>query len=262
MIELRPADAERVRHLFDVPHLALVIEAVVAGNSPATIWADDARRPRTAVLWDGAHSLHLTGAPDHTGACRELFRTKIVRGALVKVYATRAAAEAVFSLAGDSLRLRERVLFRADRPVTAVPPPDGFHLTPINEGFAGLARLANFASLTDEIESCWNSLTAFRRTGFGFCAHTTSAIASWCTAEYVSPGQCGIGIETVPEFQRRGIATATASAFLGRCAAAGVTPHWDSWSANLPSVAIATGLGLTKIETYSVYVYQGTPLSK
>lgn len=50
-----------------------------------------------------------------------------------------------------------------------------------------------------------------------------------------------------------GFATLTASAFAGHCAERGVIPHWDAWSDNLPSVAVAEKLGFRKIETYSVF---------
>ena len=75
-----------------------------------------------------------------------------------------------------------------------------------------------------------------------------------CTAEYVSGGRCGIGIETVPAYQGRGIATLTASAFAGYCATWSITPHWDAWSSNLPSVVVAEKVGFRKVETYSVLV--------
>lgn len=94
----------------------------------------------------------------------------------------------------------------------------------------------------------------FRRAGFGFCAHDAGTIMCWCTAEYVSEGRCGIGIETVPAYQGRGFAALTASAFVEHCAGLGVVSHWDSWSGNLASVAVAEKLGFRKIETYHVFV--------
>lgn len=65
MISLPHGDVTRIRHLFAAEHLALVIDAVIAGNSPARVWADDPAAPQTAMVWDGAHSLYLAGAVDH-----------------------------------------------------------------------------------------------------------------------------------------------------------------------------------------------------
>lgn len=255
MIVLPHRDLHRVRHLFSAEHLALVIDAVIAGNSPASLWADDLATPRTVLAWDGAHCVYLVGEPGNGDACRELFEREIAptgRG-MFKLYATEAAASAVF--AGHALSWRERVLYRGDRLAVAGWPrgvPAGFRISAINDQFPD--DLGNFAEVAAEIGSCWNSMADFRRAGFGFCAHDSSTIVCWCTAEYVSDGQCGIGIETVAAHRGRGFATQTASAFVEHCAERGVVPHWDAWSSNLESVAVAKKLGFRKIETYSVLV--------
>jgi hypothetical protein len=148
-----------------------------------------------------------------------------------RLYATETAANAVF--AEHSLRWRERVLYRGDRLAVAGWPrrvPAGFRISAINERFPELRMLSNFAEVTAEIGSCWNSMADFRRAGFGFCAHDAGTIVCWCTAEYVSDGQCGIGIETVAAYRGRGFATLTASAFVEHCAGRGVVPHWDAWA--------------------------------
>jgi GNAT superfamily N-acetyltransferase len=115
-------------------------------------------------------------------------------------------------------------------------------------------RLANADDVIAEIESCWASLADFRRSGFGLIAHDARAIVCWCTAEFVSDGKCGIGIETIPAYRGRGFATLTASAFLEHCAERAMTPHWDAWMHNVPSVAVAEMIGLDKVETYAIYV--------
>ncbi len=76
----------------------------------------------------------------------------------------------------------------------------------------------------------------------------------WCTAEFVSDGKCGIGIETIPAYRGRGFATVTASAFLEHCAERAMTPLWDAWVRNVPSAAVAEKVGLEKVETYAIYV--------
>jgi len=38
------------------------------------------------------------------------------------------------------------------------------------------------------------------------------------------------------------------------CAERAITPHWDAWTNNLPSVAVAEKAGFQQIETYAVYV--------
>lgn len=257
MDELPARELHRVRHLFDGEHLALVIDAMVAGNSPATAWVDDGPRPRAVAVWDGAHSLYIAGAPDRAGVFSAAISGHVgpARPGLVKVYASTAAASA--ALAGPVRDHRERVFYRGGElliPGWRSRVPAGLRISSIEDEFRQPGALGNFADVTAEIESCWPSLDDFRRAGFGFCAHDGENIVCWCTAEYVSDGRCGIGIETIPAYRGRGVATLTASAFVEHCAARGITPHWDSWSGNGPSVAVAEKVGFHKVETYSVFV--------
>src|SRR5262249_18802003 len=153
-------------------------------------------------------------------------------------------AVATTVLPGRRLDRRPRRFYRAPdlsggpAPSTAETTPD-LRISEINQCFGRLVGLANIADVVAEIEYMWPSLDAFHDGGFGFVAHDASTTAAWCTAEYVSPGRCGIGIETVAAFRRRGIATATARAFLAHCTTLGLTAHWDAWASNQPSIAVA-----------------------
>lgn len=253
---LSRVDADRVRHLFDSEHLSLVIDAVAAGNSPARVWVDALAAPRAALIWDGCHSVYLVGSIERAD-WRNLFDREVApagRGVL-KAYVTDGAAKTVFS--GYPLQRRERVLFRGGRrpiPDWRTRVPTGFQISVIDDRLAGSDTLANAVEVITEIESCWESLSDFRRNGFGLVAHDARAIVCWCTAEFVSDGKCGIGIETIPAYRGRGFATVTASAFLEHCAERAMTPHWDAWVHNAPSVAVAERIGLDKVETYAIYV--------
>lgn len=247
-----------LRELFGgAEHLALIVEAMIAGNSPAKAWVDDAANPRAALLWDGAHNVYIAGSAQATAPFRDVVGSRIApaQPGLVKVYGADAAARSVF--AGHALAPRERVLYRHDlapAPGWHNRLPAGLRVSAIREELDQLSGLRNFADVAAEIESCWQSMADFVRAGFGFCACDGASIVGWCTAEYVSDGRCGIGIETVAAYQGQGIATLTASAFTGYCATRSITPHWDAWSSNLPSVAVAEKVGFRKVETYSVLV--------
>jgi hypothetical protein len=47
---------------------------------------------------------------------------------------------------------------------------------------------------------------------------------------------------------------APTQAFATHCAANQITPHWDAWADNSPSVAVAEKTGFRKIESYSILV--------
>jgi hypothetical protein len=211
VISLPNIDAHRIRRLFGAEHLTFVIEAIIAGHSPARIWVDDLAAPEITLIWDGAHCVYLAGPQGGSGWWEETFMREIAPAApsLLKVYAGEALSRPV-RLPGFTCQRRERVLYRLDRPARRVDAgrldspalPAGFTITEIGAGFDELGALENFAEVEAEIGSCWNSIADFRKTGFGFCVHDGESIACWCTAEYVSAGQCGIGIETVPGSRR------------------------------------------------------------
>src|SRR5206468_70869 len=106
--------------------------------------------------------------------------------------------------------------------------PVGFRVQPIDASLLGAERIKNREAVAGEICSCWNRMEDFLERGFGHAVLQGSEIVCWCTAECVSRGQCGIGIETLPEYQGRGLATLAASAFVEQALAQQLTPHWDA----------------------------------
>lgn len=146
-----------MRHLFAGEHLEFVLNAMIAGNTPARMWTDDPAAPGTALIWDGVHSVYLAGTIDRPELWRRLFDREIASAApgLLKLYVPEAAIGTVF--AGHPLRRRERVLYRAGRPAFTDRPrrmPAEFSVSPIHERFAELRPLANFSAVVEEIESC------------------------------------------------------------------------------------------------------------
>jgi len=131
--------------------------------------------------------------------------------------------------------------------------PTGFHVQQIDKNLLS-SNLKNIQDVISEIESCWNTLKHFLDKGFGFCLLNNNEVACWCTAEYVSDGRCGIGIETVEQFMNRGFATLTTNAFLEYCVSNQIAAHWDSWKANLPSIKVAEKVGFKKELDYSVFL--------
>jgi GNAT acetyltransferase-like protein len=224
--ELARADYPRVRPLFTSLPLSLAIDAVIAGNTPARLWADDAARPTTALMWDTGRCYYLAGDPTHphfNSAVRRWVADQIVRGPLyAKVLYGSADWETAIPpiFTGVSIARAERVVCALEHrkvPDRAAQPPDGFRMAPLDEPLLRTSQLANLPLVTEEISSCWSSLAAFLANGFGFClirAHESGdaeEIVCWCTAEFVSGTKLGIGIETLPAYRGYGFATLTAT---------------------------------------------------
>ena len=98
------------------------------------------------------------------------------------------------------------------------------------------------------------SAETFLDQGFGFTMLDGTSVVCWCTAEYVSEGKCGIGIETIEAYQGRGIATVVAGEFVRHALASGVNPHWDCWASNTPSVRVAEKVGFADMHDYKIAI--------
>ena len=146
--------------------------------------------------------------------------------------------------------IRDRHLTKPDWRASI---PSGFSVRQIDFELLATDRLRGIEILRNEIQTGWYSVEDFLHTGFGYCLLRENEIVTWCTAEYVSAGKCGVGIETAVEHMRRGFATITASAFVEHALEQGLTPHWDSWKMNLPSVAVAHKVGFRLISEYAVF---------
>lgn len=252
-----------VRPLFDQPHLSFVIEAVIAGNSNGDIWVDDPSHPQTVVLWDKGPRYYLAGRADNQRFNEELNRivNEIPLGPYLIACCTSTAWDSKLSgiFAGRLFKKRQRCLYRLNRlqiPNWRDQILPGFSVARIDKELLKDEKLVNLDDLAGEIRSMWPSVDGFLENAFGFCMlHNQNEIACWCTAEYVSGSQLGIGIETVNRYERQSLATLTASAFAEHCLSNRLEAHWDSWADNIPSVRVAEKVGFGKVLDY--YVYQG-----
>jgi RimJ/RimL family protein N-acetyltransferase len=229
---------------------------------------DDADHPAAALMWDqggyyfllgDAHDMRFNSALGRLIA-EEVAPQAVARGfgAFKVDYSSDSWAERVPGIFGTaSLVERERVCLALDRPRLtdwAARIPDGYQLRRVDSALLAGLDPASRAALTGEIACCWRSIEDFLGQGFGFCVVRGEELVAWSTAEYVSGRDTGIGIETKEEYRGRGFATATAAAFIDHCLAHGLTPYWDSWRGNAPSVAVAGKVGFRELLRYTVHL--------
>jgi hypothetical protein len=267
MFCLEPSDLPRLCRLANQPHLTLALDAIAAGNTPAIAWVDNANQPRAAYLWDKAHCHFFVGDPvssTFVQAVRELVRLGVAPKAVaqgktfLKIFTSSIAWDLQIASIFEAVELvrRERVFLVLEgllRPNWRAAIPAGFVVRQIDAELLACDGLRGIDVLREEIATGWHSQQDFLRAGFGFCLLGDDAIVTWCTAEYSSAGKCGVGVETAVEHMRRGYATLTASAFVEHAAGLGITPYWDSWKANLPSVAVARKVGFRLLTEYNVF---------
>jgi RimJ/RimL family protein N-acetyltransferase len=136
----------------------------------------------------------------------------------------------------------------------APPARAGVQFAVIDAAFLRREYLHNLPAVRTEIAAMWPSPERFCQQGFGIAALLEETIIGWCTAEYVSESQCGIGIATIAAFENKGIATATAARFVAGCLQRGLRPHWECDEKNIGSVRVAEKVGFEKIQTAAFWV--------
>jgi len=259
---LDPAGYHLLRTLATSNHLALVIDAMIAHPIPAVAWVDDPAAPRAALVWDQAYNYYCLGSQ----ACLENVLKDTVlpqaraagRDIGIFHYAPGEWESALpVLLPGIPMKTLARSFyaFEASTVINA-PLPPGYRLQPIDAALLADERIGHREDILAELRLMWARPEDFLEVGFGYCILHESSIACWCTAEYLSEGKCGIGIETQQEHRRKGLATAAATAVVRESLSRGLTPHWDCWATNLPSARVAEKVGFTLQEAYAVYLGQ------
>ena len=231
---------------------------MLADNTKGTACADDLSSPGLAVIHSGA-CVFVSGDPNRLET-RETLGSLLAAEAgdqgFLKVLCTPDDGrwDGVEIVPNRFERNVERRIYprieAGDRVVNDALPGE-IELRRIDKALL-LSDRAHVESMRDEIIGGWGTEEAFLQRGFGFVVVSESAVLCWCTGEYLSPGRIGIGIETVEDCQGKGYATMAAREFVRHAARLGLSPHWDCWRSNTPSVRVAEKVGFTDAEDYRV----------
>jgi GNAT superfamily N-acetyltransferase len=263
---------ERLRSLasaFPGPHLRLVLASILAGNTAGQLWqATQAPEAPALLLWDQGNNVFYFAGDASAAAQQELaqliasqlgLRARAERSLYFKARALTPGFEACLGALFGAVALREMPgLFYGvatpQPPAAATPAIPGIEFAPIDQALLADARRDPAARVRAEIRAMWGAEARFFERGFGYAALAGGEIICWCTAEYVSADRCGIGIETVAEYQRRGVATATAARFLRMALERGIQPFWECRADNRGSQRVAEKLGLELLASERYWV--------
>jgi len=268
--ELLPSQYSVVRPLVQELSFRPAIDAVIAGTCPGRVFVDQLPEPRTCFIWEGPGPLYVAGCP-HNDAFNEAL-AEFVAAHYIPQKPSCYPGYFVYSPADweESLPmiLRERPPMKSSRTCFVMPParapgnlvergtpPEGFALRWVDAALIG-SKLKNIDDLKSELNHMWRSTDEFLRLADGAYTTRDDELTSWCLMEYVSEGKCGIGVETVEEYQRKGLATAAACALIGRATSEGYTVHWDAWQDNIASQVVARKVGFPVEFDYPVFFFR------
>ena len=253
---------------FPGAHPQAIFASLLAHYTAGRLWVRTQNTETVAWLWDQGNSVFYVTGDLASAAIRQSCAALV--GDVVKPAALQAGAP-WFSIHCHPILAREELIatvpaaehWPVERrfyqwPAAAAPPavnpPAGVTLHPIDEQLLARNDLANLAEVAGEIRWMWPSTAQFLRDGLGTVAVVEETIACWCTGEYRSRHQVGLGITTAEPYRRRGIATATAAHAVTQALAQGLRPFWECTEQNLASQRLAETVGFLYTERSSTWV--------
>jgi GNAT superfamily N-acetyltransferase len=264
---LIPITPDKVAQLFQPLDYNLSIGSVIAGLTPAQIYADNPDKPTLGLLAYN-HNLVLGGSPQDstfTHSLNHLITDTIIPHKLtagIGVIYLQASSSAWQPFIDDILAglypvVRQRTYLECSHLVQDWRQllSDGFSLRPVDHELLSQSHLDNLDYLKDELCSERPTIDDFLEKSFGFCLLKSEQLTSWCLSEYNTGDRCEVGVATVDAFQRQGLATVTTLALIEHAFSLAYRRiGWHCWTNNKPSVALALRTGFKEIHHYSVYL--------
>jgi len=230
----------------------LVLKSIIHGYTNAHVYVDNLTNPRTAFLWNKG-KVWLLGMP-YDNIATSLVEViekyqKYLRehdADYFRLHYNKAWAPHISTIF-NGLRCEEfpRSYYHIDARVMnlRVNPPQGIKITQVDEDLIS-SNYKNLERVLDEMSSECVSVAAFLERYYAYAALDGDTIVSWCMSEYNTGSSCELGIETIDNYQRRGLATQVARAVIGHALKNEIyNIGWHSWKRNLPSVKTAMKIG-------------------
>lgn len=269
MPEVLSSEIQQVRPLFSDLELShALVPAFFEGSASAHLFVDDAKSPQAAILVCNSRVL-CTGETSQQTFMHEMeqrFANELIPSHTARgndVYLAYASGDA-WTAALQNI-FPDRKLYHGTRqyyettdfmPRTDLEIPDGFSIQLITPEFLS-SKLEGLDAVKEEMCSERASVEDYLARSFGICPVYENEIAGWCMSEYNVGNRCEIGIATMPNHQRKGIATRATWHFLAEAHRRGYTRvGWDCWTRNEASAATARKAGFTLIEEYPAIVVE------
>ncbi len=265
MHELVPSSFAQIKPLSANLRFCVPLQAVLEGSAPGRILVDRAQAPTSAFVWTRWGYYYLFGNPHNAPFVSALAQRLVDE--LLPASIAGGEPEPILYPDGEGWKAHLTTLFR-DRQVFEIYRrvhhldraafdrlpnwrahiPDGFAIKHIDRAL--LAQTGDMFGLGQT----WASVDDFVEKGIGFAVWNEDKLASTCLSAFVGESKAEISIHTDEGYHRRGLALLSAQAFIEACLQQGLTPNWECFWDNEPSVALAQKLGFVMQFDHPVYV--------
>jgi RimJ/RimL family protein N-acetyltransferase len=230
------------------------IDSGLSGASPARVFVDDPERPTTALMArtyeyyvGGARETPLADfihdAPAEAGIWADFYGFVAVDHEWDDQL--RALHPDLETIGRRSFRFHRDHLDRARGWRDRVPL--GLRVVPMT---AELAEKAD-REMPEVIGLIWAGYERFGERGFGALMLDGDRPVSMCCAFGVGAGEANLGVMTVPDYRRRGLATICSHACVEMAFDRGLEPTWDCDQPNVASGALALAIGFTEYPPFT-----------
>ncbi len=262
--KLTQSNFENVRPLVHALDYHLTIQAVIDGVCPGRIYVDDAQIPKSAFIYT-VEGGFLAGDAENT-AFNAALGDEIRRIAAtddtvrpdedalnldVTSQGWQAVVPTLFPDRAPLICQRRQYLCTALQVGWKALLPDGYAVQRITPAWLDQSGLDIPDHIHEWVQANWGGRAQFGQHGFGFTLVHDGQVASWCIADCVSGDRCEIGIHTLPDHRRRGLATVAVAATVEFCFAQGFTSvGWHCMNDNIGSWKTAEKVGFMKERDY------------
>ena len=243
-----------------------VVNAIIQGNATGRVFVDDPAEPKSAFILTNAGFSYLVGSPGNEDFNQTLKR--LLDNEIFPAITHSDDPTLIFYPLADDWEMPLKKMF-VGREVYDIfrkqfrfnPEIFAQHADQQNRIPASFSRHRINQTLLGKFGadmSPWESPQAFLETGFGYWLLAGDEIACECSSVFISGDAVEINIHTEEKYQRQGLATIAATAFISECLDRGLRPNWECWWDNEPSLSLAQKLGFEPVKDHPVFLVELT----
>jgi RimJ/RimL family protein N-acetyltransferase len=261
MFELSRDQFYKAIPLLENGHPHPEIQSILERNNPGWVFSDRANSPKTALVWSkGMKGFYLIGneTNDAFTSMLDSFVTTSITPRMKELGMN------YFEVSGHHDKWNLNSLF-ASRELSpwdqivyvssnfeahSVEPSNGLRVVSLRSQEWRNQDFFNKQFVYAHIAQFWETQEDFYNKGYGYAAIEGSEIIGVCYSSFVTKKVHAIGIETLPQHQKRGVGTCLASLVVKEIAQNGYSSYWDCSQSNEASRKLALRLGFQQIHQY------------
>gem|GEM_PF-531225 len=270
MYEVIKRDKNLANHLIH-SYSDMMFAGVVVGNNAGRVWVDSLENPVSAIVWsDGLQCFQFMGCEANQVFYQELkmfIEDEIInflKEKKLNFFEFSADTEEWYPMINDTLSDRDimeswqYVYQHIDNSQVndKVVMPKPYSLHQIDESFILSIKnykiISNPEFLIHYIEQFWGSLNNFLRLGYGYVVINEGEIVSFAITSFLYNKTFSIGVETLEQHRRKGLAGTLVNNLMRNLYSKGYTIWWDCMDSNIASQNTAEKNGLVLMHKYKV----------